>query len=124
MNGLKDCHVPTRRPALKTFPVIEIFLVLCVLSLASLPCRVTKAAYFLCLLVKAKCESFFSVQYDHPQQSSKRRLVELLFTCLPSRVSCLVSNLRHIEPALTNHFTNSCPSSLPNYLEREIDPSK
>ena len=123
MNGLKDCHVPTWRPALKTFPVIEIFLLLCVLSPASLPCRVTKAAYFLFLLVKAKCESFF-FQYDHPQQSSKRRLVELLLTFFVFSVSFLVSNLTHIEPASINHFTNSCPSSLTNYLESEVDPSK
>ena len=63
-------------------------------------------------------------QYDHRQQSSKRRLLELLLTFFVFSVSFLVSNLRHIESALINHFTNSCPSSLTNYLESEIDPLK
>ena len=33
--------------------------------------------------------------------------------------SCLVPYLRHIEPALINHFTNPCPSGLTNDLENK-----
>ena len=58
MNMYEDCHVPIWRPVLKTFPVSEVLLALCVLFRASLSGRVTESASFLFLLVKANCESF------------------------------------------------------------------
>ena len=47
MNMYEDCYVPIWRPVLKTFPVSEVLLALCVLFRASLSGRVTESTSFL-----------------------------------------------------------------------------
>ena len=70
----ENCHTAIWRPVLKTLPVIEVFLVLCVLFRASLSGLVTDSARFLCLLVKVKCESFSNQISDSKAPKDDNRL--------------------------------------------------
>lgn len=122
MNGLKDCHASTWHPALRRFRSLKFSSLFVFCHVPRYQVEPLKLPIFIVYWLKQNANPFF--QYHHRQQCSKRRLVELLLTFFAFSLSCLVSNLRYIEPALLNHFTNSCPSALTYYLESKIDPSK